>query len=88
VKPFDDKNREKVLGDEVDLKCIVNTMGTRHSEGPCGNYRYHEVDGEHYCLIESADELRRASEELTWLPYMLEFFWQNGTQGKGMHNYR
>jgi hypothetical protein len=58
-------------------------MGNRHDDDHhCENSRLDDLYQE-YCLIEHRARLTTKVDELTWLPYMLESFWQNGIQSEG-----
>ena len=77
--------------------CGMNAMGDRHGDGTCENSFHYSDNLEESCLIEYREHLRMNIAALAWLPYMLEFFWQNGIQGSGkeflkargfLYNYR
>ena len=58
--------------------CGVDIMGCRHGDDdPCENFRYDERFQE-YCLVEHHARLTTEVDHLTWLPYLLESYWQNG----------
>lgn len=63
--------------------CGMNARGDRHSDGTCENSFCQSDNLEESCLIEYREHLRMNIAALAWLPYMLEFFWQNGIQRKG-----
>jgi hypothetical protein len=63
--------------------CGVDIIGNRHDDDHrCENSRYGE-DFQEYCLIEHRARLTTEVDQLTWLPYMLESFWQNGIDSEG-----
>jgi len=77
---------EEILEHEADpFVCGITIMGARHDAyGLCTSSRSDQYTDETYCFSESCEQQRIEVEELGWLPYMLEFFWQNGIQRKGV----
>jgi hypothetical protein len=84
VKAEYQENLERALEHPVNLyACGMNAMGDRHSDGTRENSFHYSDNLEDSCLIEYREHLRMNIAALTRLPYMLEFFWQNGIQRRG-----
>lgn len=62
----------------------VDIMGSFNHPGDCHNEGYDELDGMMYCIDERVIELSQRKDNAEWLPSMLEFYWQNGIDDKGL----
>lgn len=58
-------------------------MGDFDHPSGCHNEGYDELEGE-YCIDEHVMELSQRKDNAEWLPSMLEFYWQNGIDDKGL----
>jgi hypothetical protein len=64
--------------------CGVDVKGHHHSDKIlCENTAYDEFDRSGYCKANRLRDLRIERDSYSWLPSMLEFYWQNGIRVKG-----
>ncbi|OBT68723.1 hypothetical protein VE03_02098 [Pseudogymnoascus sp. 23342-1-I1] len=76
--------REVEKGVHIDGDSAVDIMGIFNHPDGCHNEGYDEFGGDMYCIDEHIMELRQRKENAEWLPSMLEFYWQNGIDDKGL----
>lgn len=79
-------NRDIESGGMELMECGVDVNGESHDEGSfsCPNASFDDMDGSLYC---KSNRLRRLSQQrldYTWLPSMLEYYWQNGVDKKAL----
>lgn len=67
-------------GLELDYwECGVNIHGEFHGPGvECPNSRWNTVLEDFHCPIQHSRALRLREDVYTWLPAMIECYWQNG----------
>lgn len=66
-------------------ECGVSITGECRCEGPpCVNTISDRVTGENECIMKTIYTLSRSLESTRWLKSMLEYYWQNGIDEKGM----
>lgn len=68
------------------MECGVNVNGESHDEScyfDCPNAGFDDLDG-FYCKVNRVRILSQQRLDYRWLPSMLEYYWQNGVDKKGL----
>lgn len=66
------------------FECGIDINGKGHGDRVyCSNMSYNELNDE-YCKVAEINRLSQQQSDYTWLPSMLEYFWQNGVDEKGL----
>jgi hypothetical protein len=79
---------DRAVNLEVDgiepLTCGIDVNGKSHEDCfYCPNATYDDLN-RLYCKAEKTRELRQQRSNYTWLPSMLEYYWQNGIDEDGL----
>jgi hypothetical protein len=77
---------DEALNQDIEFgECRIDIMGRSHEPNIlCPNEAYDEWVEDTYCKAQYRRKLRLEKEENEWLPSMLEFYWQNGIESKGV----
>lgn len=80
-----DRALDEALNQDVEFgECGIDIMGRSHKPNIwCPNETHDECLGT-YCKVQYTRKLRQEKEKNEWLPSMLEFYWQNGIESKGV----
>jgi hypothetical protein len=72
---------------EYPVQCRIDIMGTHHCGGQCNLVKVIDhgyfSELEPYCRVERLHNLEAAIQEVSWLPNMIDYYWQNGINLKG-----
>lgn len=70
---------------EHPVQCGIEIMGTHHCGGQCDLVKFSRYGHfeDPYCGVERLHNLEAAIQEVSWLPNMIDYYWQNGINLKG-----